>query len=133
MASKAGPFTFTELQTVTSLSRGEIRECVKRGIITAPTGVGRAVTGCFKMEFGGRCDRGSIAAAGPSRGAADVMMRLRLALMLYQIDPQAYCAAPLTHDTTASLFTSECSLGTLTAHCNPTLAHRKQLDKADEA
>ena len=41
MASKAGPFTFTELQTVTSLSRGEIRECVKRGIITAPTGVGQ--------------------------------------------------------------------------------------------
>ena len=41
MVSKAGAFTFTELQMVTSLGRGEVRECVNRGIISAPAGVGQ--------------------------------------------------------------------------------------------
>jgi hypothetical protein len=41
MPSKAGPFTFAELQMVTLLGRGEIRECINRGIITAPAGVGQ--------------------------------------------------------------------------------------------
>ena len=39
--SNRRPFAFTELQTVTSLGRGEIRECIHRGIITAPAGVGQ--------------------------------------------------------------------------------------------
>jgi len=37
----AGPFTFAELEAVTLLGRGEIRECVRRGIISAPTEVGQ--------------------------------------------------------------------------------------------
>jgi hypothetical protein len=40
LASKT-EFTFAELQTVTSLARGEIRECINRGIISAPAGVGQ--------------------------------------------------------------------------------------------
>ena len=41
MRSKAGPFSFAELQTVTSLGRGEIRECINRGIISASAGIGQ--------------------------------------------------------------------------------------------
>src|SRR5258708_9363769 len=41
MGSTAGPFTFAELQAVTSLGRGAIRECINRGIISAPAGVGQ--------------------------------------------------------------------------------------------
>lgn len=38
---KAGPFIFAELRAVTSLDKGEIRECINRGIISAPAGVGQ--------------------------------------------------------------------------------------------
>ena len=68
MASKAGPFTFAELQMVTSLGRGEVRECVNRGIIKRSR---RGRTGqppsLFKVEPGGRRDRGGVVAAYPSR------------------------------------------------------------------
>ncbi len=40
LASKT-EFTLAELQTVTSLARGEIRECINRGIISAPAGFGQ--------------------------------------------------------------------------------------------
>ena len=79
MPSKPGPFTFTELQTVTSLGRGEIRECISRGIISAPAGVGqgnhRAYTKLNLVE-------GVIAAAllrqVRAGAVADAMTRLRL-------------------------------------------------------
>jgi hypothetical protein len=38
---RSAPFTFAELEAVTLLGRGEIRECVRRGIISAPSGVGQ--------------------------------------------------------------------------------------------
>jgi len=68
MGTKAGPFTFAELQTVTSLGRGEIRECVNRGIYQR-AGRGRAgePSLLFKMELGRRCDRCSVAATRSRR------------------------------------------------------------------
>ena len=99
MPSKPGPFTFTELQTVTSLGRGEIRECISRGIISAPAGVGqgnhRAYTKLNLVE-------GVIAAAllrqVRAGAVADAMTRLRLMLEHLQIDPEDYCKAPGTFD-----------------------------------
>ena len=41
MITTLGPFTFAELQSVTSLGRGEVRECIRRGIVSAPPGVGQ--------------------------------------------------------------------------------------------
>src|SRR5690349_15853998 len=94
---KPGPFAFTELQTVTSLGRGEIRECINRGIISAPAGVGqgnhRAYTKWNLVE-------GAIAAAllrhVRAGSVAVAMMRLRLTLVYCRIDPEAYCKAPNT-------------------------------------
>jgi hypothetical protein len=95
MPSKPGPFTFTELRTVTSLGRGEIRECIGRGIISAPAGVGqgnhRAYTKWNLVE-------GVIAAAllrQVRAGAVENgMMRLRSMLAHNNIDPEDYCEAP---------------------------------------
>ena len=95
MASKAGPFTFAELQTVTSLGRGEIRECVNRGIISAPAGVGQ---GNHRAYSKWNLVEGVIAAALlrhiRAGSVADLMTRLRLLLMARRIDRETYCAAP---------------------------------------
>src|ERR1700746_547299 len=94
MASKAQPFTFAELQTVTSLGRGEIRECINRGIISAPAGVGQ---GNHRAYSKWNLVEGVIAAAllrhVRAGSVADLMTRLRLLLMARCIDPETYCAA----------------------------------------
>ena len=95
MASKAGPFTFAELQMVTSLGRGEIRECVNRGIISAPAGVGQ---GNHRAYSKWNLAEGVIAAALlrhiRAGSVADLMTSLRSLLMARRIDPETYCAAP---------------------------------------
>src|SRR5205807_1394291 len=95
MASKARTFTFAELQMVTSLGRGEICECVNRGIISAPAGVGQ---GNHRAYSKWNLVQGVIAAAllrhVRAGSVADLMTRLRLMLMARHIDPQMYCAAP---------------------------------------
>ena len=95
MNPKDRPFSFAELQTVTSLGRGEIRECVNRGIITAPAGVGQ---GNHRAYSKWNLVEGVIAAAllrhVRAGSVADLMTRLRVVLMSHHIDPQMYCAAP---------------------------------------
>jgi hypothetical protein len=99
MPSKPGPFTFAELQTVTSLGKGEIRECINRGIISAPASVGqghhRAYTKWNLVE-------GVIAASllrqVRAGAVADAMTRLRSMLEHLHIDPEDYCQAPSTFD-----------------------------------
>ena len=97
MESKAGPFTFAELLTVTSLGRGEIRECVNRGIISAPAGVGQ---GNHRAYSKWNLVEGVIAAAllrhVRAGSVADAMTRVRLMLTVLQIDPETYCKAPGT-------------------------------------
>jgi hypothetical protein len=97
MESKAGPFTFAELQTVTSLGRGEIRECVNRGIISAPAGVGQ---GNHRGYSKWNLVEGAIAAALLRQlragSVALGMMRLRSMLEHSHIDPEDYCKAPGT-------------------------------------
>jgi hypothetical protein len=97
MASKAGPFTFAELQTVTSLGRGEIRECVNRGIISAPAGVGQ---GNHRAYSKWNLVEGVIAAALlrhlRAGSVAYAMTKLRSMLKYNQIDPEDYCTAPGT-------------------------------------
>ena len=99
MESKDGPFTFAELQTVTSLGRGEIRECVNRGIISAPAGVGQ---GNHRAYSKWNLVEGVIAAAllrhVRAGSVADLMTRLRVMLMSCDIDPQMYCTAPEAFD-----------------------------------
>jgi hypothetical protein len=95
MESKDGPFTFAELQTVTSLGRGEIRECVNRGIISAPAGIGQ---GNHRAYSKWNLVEGVIAAAllrhVRAGSVAELMTRLRWMLMVCHIDPQSYCTAP---------------------------------------
>jgi hypothetical protein len=95
MASKAGPFTFAELQLVTSLGRGEIRECVNRGIISAPAGVGQRNHRAYSKW---NLVEGVIAAAllrhVRAGSVAELMTRLRWLLMARRIDPETYCTAP---------------------------------------
>ena len=95
MRSKAGPFTFAELQMVTLLGRGEIRECINRGIISAPAGVGQ---GHHRAYSKWNLVEGVIAAAllrhVRAGSVAVLMQRLRLLLMARQIDPETYCSAP---------------------------------------
>jgi hypothetical protein len=95
MTSKTGPFTFAELQMVTSLGRGEIRECINRGIISAPAGVGQ---GNHRAYSKWNLVEGVIAAALlrhiRAGSVAELMTRLRLLLMARRIDPETYCAAP---------------------------------------
>jgi hypothetical protein len=99
VVSKAGAFTFAELQMVTSLGRGEVRECVKRGIISAPAGVGQ---GNHRAYSKWNLVQGVIAAAllrhVRAGSVADLMKRLRLTLRALGIDPEAYCAAPEKFD-----------------------------------
>src|SRR5438270_13845515 len=89
MASKAGPFTFAELQTVTSLGRGEIRECVNRGIISAPAGIGQ---GNHRAYSKWNLVEGVIAAALlrhlRAGSVANAMTILRSMLKYNQIDPE---------------------------------------------
>jgi len=84
---------------VTSLGRGEIRECVNRGIISAPAGVGQ---GNHRAYSKWNLVEGVIAAAllrhVRAGSVADLMTRLRLMLMARHIDPQMYCAAPDAFD-----------------------------------
>jgi hypothetical protein len=95
MTAKMGPFTFAELQAVTCLGRGEIRECITRGIISAPAGVGQ---GNHRDYSKWNLVEGVIAAAllwhVRAGSVAIVMTRLRLMLAACQIDPESYCRAP---------------------------------------
>jgi hypothetical protein len=99
MPSKPGPFTFTELQTVTSLGRGEIRECINREIISAPAGVGQ---GNHRAYSKWNLVEGVIAAAllrqVRAGAVAHAMMRLRSMLAHNHIDPKDYCEAPSTFE-----------------------------------
>ena len=95
MEAKAGPFTFAELQVVTSLGRGEIRECISRGIITAPAGVGQ---GNHRAYSKWNLVEGVIAASLlrhiRAGSVAHAMTRVRAMLDHLQIDPENYCEAP---------------------------------------
>ena len=95
MGSTAGPFTFAELQAVTSLGRGEIRECINRGIISAPAGVGQ---GNHRAYSKWNLVEGVIAAAllrhVRAGSVAVLMMRLRSMLIACRIDPHTFCNAP---------------------------------------
>ena len=95
MPSKAGPFTFTELQTITCLSRGEIRECINRGIISARAGVGQ---GNHRAYSKWNLVEGVIAAALlrhiRAGSVEELMIRLRSHLKANQIDPEIYSSAP---------------------------------------
>jgi hypothetical protein len=99
MASEPGAFTFAELQTVTSLGRGEIRECINRGIISAPAGVGQ---GNHRSYNKWNLVEGVIAAAllrQVRAGAVEqIMKNLRSVLDHRQIDPDRYCESPSTFD-----------------------------------
>src|SRR5436190_7984621 len=92
---KSRPFTFAELQTVTSLGRGEIRECVNRGIISAPAGVGQ---GNHRAYSKWNLVEGVIAAAllrhVRAGSVSALMRRLRLMLMVSHIDLETYAMAP---------------------------------------
>ena len=93
--SKAQRFTFTQLQTVTSLGRGEIRECITRRIISAPPEVGQ---GHHRSYSKWNLVEGVIA-AGMLRqiraGAVEqIMKNLRSMLDYHKIDPNRYCEAP---------------------------------------
>src|SRR5256886_14386399 len=95
MSPKAETFTFAQLQIVTSLGRGEIRECVNRGIISAPAGVGQ---GTHRAYSKWNLVEGVIAATllrhVRAGSVADLMTRLRLMLMASDIDPETDCTAP---------------------------------------
>ena len=95
MASKAEAFTFAELQMVTSLGRGEVRECVRRGIISAPAGVGQ---GNHRAYSKWNLVQGVIAAAllrhVRAGSVEQLMKRLQLTLLASRINPEAYCATP---------------------------------------
>jgi hypothetical protein len=95
MKSNTGPFTFAELQEVTSLGRGEIRECINRGIISAPAGVGQ---GNHRAYSTWNLVEGVIAAAllkhVRAGSVAHGMTRLRSMLEHLHIDPEEYCKAP---------------------------------------
>ena len=97
MASKPGPFTFTELQTVTSLGRGEIRECVSRGIISAPVEVGQ---GHHREYSKWNLIEGVIAAAllrHVRAGTVEQIIKdLRSSLDRNQINTDSYCERPGT-------------------------------------
>jgi len=99
MASKAGSFTFAELQTVTSLGRGEIRECINRGIISASAGVGQ---GNHRAYSKWNLVEGAIAAAllrHLRAGSVEhAMTKLRSMLEQMDIDPEDYCMAPDTFE-----------------------------------
>ena len=99
MASKVEAFTFAELQMVTSLGRGEVRECVRRGIISAPAGVGQ---GNHRAYSKWNLVQGVIAAALLRHVRAgwveQLMMRLQLTLLGFRINPEAYCATPEKFD-----------------------------------
>src|SRR5215472_7710269 len=92
MGTKAGPFTFAELQTVTSLGRGEIRECVNRGIITAPIAVGQ---GNHRSYSKWNLVEGVIAASllrHIRAGSIETAMKMLRAILEYHhIDPELYC------------------------------------------
>ena len=94
MESTAGPFTFAEFQTVTSLGRGEIRECINRGIISAPADVGQ---GNHRAYSKWNLVEGVIAAAllqhVRAGSVAAMMMRLRWLLQASSIDPESFCKA----------------------------------------
>src|ERR1700756_5677103 len=98
LASKT-EFTFAELQTVTSLARGEIRECVNRGIISAPADVGQ---GNHRSYNKWNLVEGVIAAAllrQVRAGAVEqIMKNLRSLLDHCQIDPDRYSESPRTFD-----------------------------------
>jgi hypothetical protein len=95
MEPKGGPFTFAELQAVTSLGRGEIRECVNRGIISAQVGVGQ---GNHRAYSKWNLVEGVIAAALLQHVRAGfvstLMWTLRSILQFRRIDPESYCRAP---------------------------------------
>lgn len=95
MTSTARPFTFAELQTVTSLGRGEIRECINRGIISAPAGVGQ---GNHRSYNKWNLVEAVIAAAllrQVRAGAVEQILRnLRSMLDCCQIDRDGYCETP---------------------------------------
>ena len=97
MGSTTGPFTYAELQTVTSLGRGEIRECIKRGIISAPAEVGQ---GNHRSYNKWNLVEGVIAAAllrQVRAGAVEQLMKnLRMMLEHHKIDPNSYCENPST-------------------------------------
>ena len=95
MGTKKAPFTFAELQNVTSLGRGEIRECVNRGIISAPVGVGQ---GRHRSYNKWNLVEGAIAAALLRQiraGAVEQIMNNMRAMLKYrQIDADSYCEVP---------------------------------------
>ena len=99
MGTKAGPFTFAELQTVTSLGRGEIRECVNRGIISARAEVGQ---GNHRAYSKWNLVEGVIAASLlrhiRAGSVANAMKMLHAMLQYHHIDPEAYCEAPETFE-----------------------------------
>ena len=84
-----------ELQAVTSLGRGEIRECINRGIISAPAGVGQ---GNHRAYSKWNLVEGVIAAALlrhiRAGSVVALMTRLRLMMMSRGIDPESYGQAP---------------------------------------
>jgi hypothetical protein len=95
MIPSAQTFTFAELQVVTSLGRGEIRECIIRGIISARAGIGQ---GNHRAYSKWNLVEGVIAASALRQlragWVAHLMTKLRLLLMAHNIDPEKYCAAP---------------------------------------
>ena len=94
-ATNAGPFTFSELEAVTALGRGEIRECVRRRIISAPTEVGQ---GNHRAYSRWNLVEGVIAAAllrQVRAGYVQIMMEnLRLLVELEGIDVEEYSLSP---------------------------------------
>ena len=95
MVTKTEPFTFAELQSVTSLGRGEVRECINRGIVSAPAGVGQ---GHHRSYNKWNLVEGVIAAAllrQVRAGAVEqIMKNLRSMLEYSKIDVDSYCEAP---------------------------------------
>jgi hypothetical protein len=87
---------FSELQKVTSLGRGEIRECINRGIISAPAGVGQ---GHHRAYSKWNLVEGVIAAAllrQVRAGTVELIINnLRKAIIYRHGDLEAFCEAPI--------------------------------------
>jgi hypothetical protein len=95
MTTRIGPFTFAELQSVTSLGRGEIRECIKRGILSASPGVGQGKHRSYnKWNLVEGVIAGALLRQVRAGAVEQIMKNLRSMLDYSKIDPESYCEAP---------------------------------------
>src|SRR5262249_21327413 len=88
-------FSFNDLAKITGLGRGEIRECVRRGIISAETGVGQ---GHHRRYSRWNLVEGVIAASIirsiRAGGVEQIVKNIRSAMRSRRIGLEECCASP---------------------------------------